>query len=48
MRTLGKTVKYGIGSLLMAAAVWFILALPGFLSDSSSTVPLAGAAEAGR
>ncbi len=48
MRTLGKTLKYGIGSLLMVAVVWLILALPGFLSAASSTIPLAGTTEAGR
>ena len=36
------------GGILFAIAIYVILAAPGFLSDSSSTVPINIAMEAGR
>ena len=37
MRT-RDSMRIAVGAVLMAAIAWGILAAPGFLSDSSSTV----------
>ena len=39
MRTI-KYLKVVLGSLLLAATVYVILAAPGFLTDAASTVPV--------
>jgi hypothetical protein len=39
--TMRAIVKTALGSAILAVAVYVILALPGFLSDTASIVPLA-------
>ena len=43
MTTMKETIKIALGALLLAAAVFAIAALPGFLDDLASTVPVARA-----
>jgi len=38
MRMIRRALGYGFGGLLMAAMIWFILVLPGFLSTTSSAI----------
>ena len=48
MRRVAVAARITIGGLLFAAAILMIMALPGFLTDTSSTVPLASTREAAR
>jgi hypothetical protein len=48
MRMIRRALGYGFGGLLMAAIVWFILALPGFLSSTSSAITLRPSRETAR
>jgi hypothetical protein len=43
-----RALGYGFGGVLMAAIVWFILALPGFLSSTSSVITLGPSQETAR
>ncbi len=43
MTTMKETIKLALGTLLLAAAVFAMAALPGFLDDRASTVPVARA-----
>ena len=40
MRVLFKSLKVGAGALLFAGVVYLLLAAPGLLTDSASTVPV--------
>jgi UPF0716 family protein affecting phage T7 exclusion len=40
MNGIFKGLRVTAGAILTAAAIWLILAAPGFLSDASSTVPV--------
>lgn len=35
-----QIIRVGAGAILIAVAIFLVLAAPGFLSDTSSTVPL--------
>jgi hypothetical protein len=48
MKRIALAARVAIEVLLFVAAIVVILALPGFLDDSSSTVPPASTQEAGR
>ena len=43
-----KTLRIIAGATLFALALFIVLAAPGFLSDSSSTIPIGGTAEISR
>ena len=43
-----KALRIVAGAILLALALFIVLAAPGFLSDSSSTVPIGSTAELGR
>ena len=43
-----KALRIIASAILLALAVFIVLAAPGFLSDASSTVPIGDTAEAGR
>ena len=40
MRTIARTAKIAAGGVLLALALYTILALPGLVSDQASTVPV--------
>ena len=40
MKTIGRGTKIVAGAGLLAAAIYVILAFPGFVSDRDSTVPV--------
>lgn len=40
MRSVRKTLQIVAGSILVAVALYGILAVPGLISDSASTVPV--------
>ena len=48
MRVLYRTLQIGAGALLFAGAIYLVLATPGLLTDSASTVPLTSAQVAHR
>ena len=48
MRSIGKGIQIVVAATLLAAAITLILALPGFLSDRASTVPVHMLPESGR
>ena len=39
MTTIGKGIGIVAGATLFAAAIYLILAFPGFVSDRASTIP---------
>ena len=39
MTTLGRGIGIVAGAITLAAAIYLILAFPGFVSDRASTVP---------
>jgi hypothetical protein len=43
-----KALRIIAGATLFALALFIVLAAPGFLEDSSSTVPIGSARETGR
>jgi hypothetical protein len=43
MNTIKETIKLVLGALLLGAAFYLIAALPGFLDDTASTVPVGAA-----
>ncbi len=43
-----ERLRLAIGAVLLAAALFALLALPGLVSDRDSTVPLQPVREAGR
>ena len=43
-----QTLEVAGGAILLAAAMWGVLAAPGFLSDQNSTVPAMHMQEARR
>ena len=43
-----KALRIIASAILLALALFIVLAAPGFLSDSSSTVPIGDIVEAGR
>ncbi len=45
MRAMGRSVKVVLGAGLLAATLYTILALPGFVSDRDSMVPICGLQE---
>ena len=40
MRVLFKSLQVGAGALVFAGVVYILLAAPGLLTDSASTVPV--------
>ena len=48
MQILFKSLQVGAGALLFAGVVYLLLAAPGLLTDSASTVPLISAQVARR
>jgi hypothetical protein len=48
MRKAVEVIRVAASALLLAIAIFVILAAPGFLSDASSTVPIGSATEASR
>ncbi len=48
MKIIGKVTKTVMGAGLLALAVYLILAIAGFVSDSDSVVPLRAIREARR
>lgn len=48
MRKAVEVARIAATAVLLAIAIFVILAAPGFLSDPSSTVPLSPAPEASR
>ena len=48
MTTIGKGIRIVAGATLLAAAIYAILAFPGFVSDRASTVPVHSGSEGRR
>jgi hypothetical protein len=46
MRKPMEIIRTCVGAILFAAAIFLLLAAPGFLSDASSTVPIGQTTEA--
>jgi hypothetical protein len=40
MEMIGKSLRIAAGAALLSAAIYLILAIPGFVSDRDSTVPI--------
>ena len=48
MEMIGKSLRIAAGATLLSATIYLILAIPGFVSDRDSTVPIHDLQEARR